>query len=94
MQFDSNISLGTIISALSICLTIVMSVWASYLGITRHMTKTEQQISAMLDRLEKLEKRQDKSEETVNKIETSLSGLVAQMKFFYEWVMNKVAHEG
>lgn len=84
MGFDPTISLGAILSALAICVTIVTSVVAAYMGVTRHMTKTEGQILAMLERLEKVERKQEAQGGAIGKLQAMVAAAVAKIEMLYE----------
>lgn len=86
MTFDPTISLGTILSAVTICLTIGACCLGFYAGVTRHMTKTEEQILAMLERIEQLEEGQKKHADQLG----GLAKLLAATQAVLELVQRQV----
>lgn len=91
MTFDPNISAGTVIAALSICLTIIISVTGAYIGVTRHMTTNEQQIAALLQRMAKVELKQEKHDEKLSALQTLIAGLEAKLESFLQLVGRRLS---
>lgn len=82
---DPTISLGSLIAMLGISVTIIGAVGAAYLGVIRHMTTNEQQIKAMLERMEKVEQQQQAQGRILNSQTTVIAVIQEQIKFLYSW---------
>ena len=80
MKFDPTISYGTILAIISICFTIIGSGLAFYSGVTRHMTKTEEEIKALLLRVKAVEVEQKEQSKVMASVRELLAAMEASVK--------------
>lgn len=80
MRFDPTITYGTILAIISICFTIIASGLGFYIGVTRHMTKTEEEIKSLLLRVKAVEVEQKEQGKIMANVREVLAALEASVR--------------